>query len=76
MHGMDLKTAFFSNDRHMVYKITKGHIERADIRNHDHRKIFIQNGLRNIDDIRSAFRAFDTDLSNDTNTVFSCYRNY
>jgi hypothetical protein len=76
MHGMDLKTAFFSNDRHMVYEIAKSHIERTHVSDHDHRKILIQNGLRNIDDVCSAFCAFHTDLSNDTNTVFSCYRNY
>ena len=73
VHRVDDKTVFSAQRFHFFDKARKFDRDAIDLHDHDHGKVFIENALRNIDDVRLILRTCGGYLCDDADNVLACY---
>lgn len=69
VHDVDVETVLFAERAHAVDEIVERHGQLADVDDHDHGEILVEDGLGDVENVRAALRAARTDLGDDSDGV-------
>ena len=73
---MNFKIILFAHIGHNVNEIVKGHADIVNVNQHDHYKIILKNGLRNVSYVYVIICANVSCFCYYTDVVLSCYTDY